>query len=478
MDNRLLSLEHAIADISARVMSNSNEFGFNDGLLIHRRLQNDTESSSSSTIDSGDTAWMLMACALVLMMTVPGLALFYGGMAEKKNVLSTAMQSFSITCLVTFLWLCVGYSLAFAPVDRIRDKGGVIGDSSRMWLQGVDLFTVNQLAVTIPESVFIVFQMTFAIITPALVVGSFGDRVKYGSLMIFVTLWMIFVYCPVAHANWHPEGCLFKLGTWDYAGGNVVHIASGVSGLVGTIILGKRKGFGVESFEPHNILLSFIGASMLWFGWFGFNAGSAVAANASAGYAMMNTQISTATAAITWMLTESYFRKPSLMGMISGSIAGLVTITPGCGLVDQTGAFVMGFIAGPFCYFGARLKNYLGYDDALDAFGVHATGGILGGILTGCFARKEISMKIYSGVFYAGSTPKGWQLAYQFAGCFLSAGWAMVVTAIIVFAIDKTIGFRVSSKDELLGLDESIHGETVGGEGGLSKGPVPVQSLA
>lgn len=474
LDDRLFNLEHAIAEISARVMSNSNELGFDDGSMIHRRLQNSTESALLA-LDAGDTAWMLMASALVLLMTIPGLALYYGGMVEKKNVLATAMQSFSITCLVTFLWLCLGYSLSFAPIDQIR-KNAVIGDASRFWLKGIDLYSYNQLATTIPESVYVVYQMTFAIITPALVVGSFGDRVKYGSLMIFVTLWHIFVYCPIAHANWHPAGCLFKLGVLDYAGGNVVHIASGMSGLATTVLLGKRKGFGVESFEPHNILLSFIGASMLWFGWFGFNAGSAVGAGARAGMAMMATQISTGTAAITWMITESFYRKPSLLGMISGAISGLVAITPGCGFVDPTGAFVIGFLAGPWCYYCARLKHYFGYDDALDAFGVHATGGILGGILVGLFARSEIDGLPTGGAFYG--SHKGWQIAYQVAGCGLSAGWALVVTIIIVLAIDKTIGFRVSEKDEMAGLDESIHGETVGGEHANGRPAMAVQSLA
>mmetsp|Transcript_34630 Transcript_34630/g.35319 ORF Transcript_34630/g.35319 Transcript_34630/m.35319 type:complete len:474 (+) Transcript_34630:55-1476(+) len=467
--SRIDILERTMAEISAKVSAEG--FGAD---FSHRRLGNGTRMLNDD-LDTGDTAWMLMSCALVLLMTLPGLALFYGGMQEKKNVLTTAMQAFSIACLVTFLWLSIGYSLSFGPVDS-EPENSVIGDSSRMWLDGLE---IDSMSGTIPESVFIVFQLTFAIITPTLAVGAFGDRVKYGSLLIFVTLWLIFAYCPIAHANWHGAGILHKLGAVDFAGGNVVHISSGVAGLVATVILGKRKGFGTEHFEPHNILLSFIGASMLWFGWFGFNAGSAIGANSGAGYAMITTIICTAVAAITWTMAEYMHRKQtSLLGMVSGVVAGLVAITPACGFVDPTGAFVIGVVAGPWCFYGARLKSYLGYDDACDAFGVHGTGGLLGGLMTGLFAQAEISGT--DGAFYG----NGELFGFQLAGCLLSGAWSAVVTAILVIAIEKSIGFRVSTKDEAMGLDESIHGEVVGTDGGPSnststtRGPNPVQSLA
>ena len=470
-ENRLFHLEDVVAGFNSRLI--------NDFSHVSRSLQSNETVASLPTINSGDTAWMLFAVALVLLMTCPGLALYYSGMVEKKNVLATAMQSLSITCLITVLWLMFGYSLSFAPTDKIRvysTKISVIGDASRMWLLGVDYYSVHALlASTIPESVFVTFQATFAIITPALIVGSFTDRVKFGALMIFVALWHIFVYCPVAHANWHPEGFLFRLGSLDYAGGNVVHISSGVAGLVTAIVIGKRKQFGKIEYEPSNLIMTFMGASMLWFGWFGFNAGSAAGASPRAGMAMITTMISTGVAAFTWMLTEWYIRgKPGVGGMLSGAVAGLVAITPACGYVDTTAAFVIGFVAGPWCFFGARVKNYLGYDDALDAFGVHATGGILGGILTGCFARHEICG--INGAFYGYNNGK--QVAYQLAAIGFSIAWSAGITFCILMLITHTIGLRVSESAESLGLDSSIHGENMGEfmEDYISyKSKVPVQ---
>ena len=449
IENRLQRLETYISDLESSI-----------GRTHGRNLQLGSYGNYTQewTLNSGDTAWMLTSTALVLLMTIPGLAIYYGGMVRVQNVLSTAMQSLSITCLITFLWLCVGYSISFAPVDLIRDHA-FIGDSSRMWLQGLTVDSAHMLlASTIPESVYCTFQLTFAIITPALICGSFADRMKYESMMVFMTLWHVFVYCPIAHCNWHPEGFLFKKGVLDFAGGNVVHIASGMAGLMSTIVIGNRQGFGVDRFEPHNILLTFMGASMLWVGWFGFNAGSAGSASPRAGMAMITTQISTSVSALTWMMTECIVRKqPSVLGMVSGCVAGLVAITPACGYVDPTGAFIIGLVAGPWCYAGAQIKHYLGYDDALDAFGVHATGGILGGLMTGLFARAHICG--VNGAFYGNAH----QLIYQIYGVLFAVGYSGCISYLLLKAVDLTMGLRVDPKHEIEGLDSSVHGESVMG---------------
>eukprot|EP01041_Mallomonas_annulata_P000239 gene239-433_t len=451
--NRIIELENAVMELSSMLTQHESRFlqSVNESLV---------EEEVAWAPDSGDTAWMLASTALVLMMTMPGLAIYYGGMVRVQNVLATAMQSLSITCMITFLWLCIGYSLCFAPVDKVLKytRFSPIGDASRMWLLGIDMYSSHKLlAPTIPESVFCTYQLTFAIITPALICGSFADRMKYGSMLVFMFFWHILVYCPIAHANWHPNGFLFKIGCMDFAGGNVVHISSGIAGLMSTIVIGNRQGFGTERFEPHNILLTFMGAAMLWVGWFGFNAGSALGANARAGMAMLTTQIATAMGSLTWMLTEWAVRKqPSVLGMLSGAVAGLVAITPACGFVDQTGAFIIGICAGPFCYGCAQLKHMIGYDDALDAFGVHATGGILGGLMTGLFARKQFSG--IDGAFYA---KNGNQFVCQIWGVLFSVGWSGVVSFIILKVLDMTIGLRVSAKDEIEGLDSSVHGETI-----------------
>ncbi len=324
--------------------------------------------------------------ALVLMMTIPGLALFYGGMVRKKNVLATVMQSFAITCLVTVLWMVIGYSWAFT------DGGPYLGGNSRFLLMGMGTDVVSPLAATIPESVYMAFQMTFAIITPALICGAFADRMKFSAMMWFMGLWSLFVYSPIAHWVW-GGGWLGGLGVLDFAGGTVVHINAGVAGLCCALVLGKRKGLGTENMAPHNLVLTMIGASLLWVGWFGFNAGSAVAANGTAGMAMAVTQIATATAALTWMFVEWALKgKPSILGICSGAVAGLVAITPASGFVDPIGSLVIGVAAGVGCYWGATsLKHMFGYDDSLDAFGVHAVGGIIGALLTGVFARTAIN---------------------------------------------------------------------------------------
>jgi len=405
------------------------------------------------TIDSGYTAWMLTSTALVLMMTVPGLALFYGGMVRKMNVLATVMQSFAVTCLVTVLWMIVGYSLAFT--------GGTpfIGGLSRFMLGGMGLEAINDLAKTIPESVYMCFQMTFAIITPALICGAFADRMKFSALLWFIGLWSVLVYSPIAHWVWGSDGFLSSAGILDFAGGTVVHINAGVAGLMAALVLGKRRGYGQEPMAPHNLVLSLVGASLLWVGWFGFNAGSAVGANANAGMAMAVTQIATAAAALTWMFVEWGLKgKPSVLGIISGAVAGLVAITPASGFVDPRGALIIGIVAGIACYWGATsLKNALGYDDSLDAFGVHGVGGAVGALLTGVLAVSAIGGDGKSGLIDGNA----YQVVIQAYGILVVVIYDAVVSFILLKLIDLVIGLRVDADTEREGLDLAIHGEVV-----------------
>ncbi len=402
-------------------------------------------------INSGDNAWMLTSTALVLMMTIPGLALFYGGMVRKKNVLATVMQSFAITCLVTVLWMIVGYSLAFTS------GSGFIGGLSRFFLSGMGLDSANSLAPTIPETTYMTFQMTFAIITPALIVGSFADRMKFSALLVFMGAWLLAVYAPIAHMVWGPGGWLGGDGVLDYAGGTVVHINAGVAGLVSALVLGKRIGYGKEPMPPHNLVLTMIGASLLWVGWFGFNAGSAVAASDRAGMAMAATQIATAAAALGWMFAEWIARgKPTILGITSGAVAGLVAITPASGFVGPTGALVIGIAAGVVCFWTAvYMKEMIGYDDSLDAFGVHAIGGILGALLTGVFAVKAIGGT--AGVLEGNPG----QFLIQLKGVAITIVYDAVVTFVILKIVDMIIGLRVTEEQEREGLDISLHGEQV-----------------
>ena len=409
-------------------------------------------AADTPTINAGDTAWMLTSTALVLLMTVPGLALFYGGMVRKKNVLATVMQSFAITCLVTVIWMVVGYSLAF------RDGGAMqayIGGLDRFFLKGM---SVDEVSGTIPKSVFMMFQMTFAIITPALICGGFADRMKFSAMMWFMGLWSIFVYSPIAHWVW-GGGFLGTLGVLDFAGGTVVHINAGIAGLVCALVLGKRTGLGSENMAPHNLVLSVIGASLLWVGWFGFNAGSELASDGRAGMAMAVTQIATAAAALAWMFAEWIVRgKPSVLGIISGAVAGLVAITPASGWVDPTGALVIGIAAGVICAWAVMwLKEMLGYDDALDAFGVHAVGGFVGAILTGVFAVAAVGGEGHSGLI-DGNPGQVW---IQFEGTIATIVWSGVVSFIILKIIDVVIGIRVNKEIEVEGLDINLHGEVV-----------------
>jgi len=404
----------------------------------------------TSTISAGDTAWVMTSTALVLFMTLPGLALFYSGMVRKKNVLATMAQSFAVAALITVIWVVIGYSLAFTPGSPY------VGGLDRILLNGLEFLnqegklTVSEIAPTIPESVFVMFQMTFAIITAALITGAFAERMKFSALLIFMSLWSIFVYAPVAHWVWEPGGWLAGRGVLDFAGGTVVHINAGVSGLVAAIIVGPRLGFGREPMPPHNLVLTVIGACMLWVGWFGFNAGSAVAADGRAGMAMLVTQVATAVGALSWMIAEWARRgKPSVLGMVSGAVSGLVAITPASGFVDVTGALVIGAVAGVACYWGATsLKSRLGYDDSLDVFGVHAIGGIVGALLTGVFAVPAIG----------GATSSFGNQAF---GVIVTVVFSAVMTALILGIVNALVGLRVTPEGEREGMDIEQHGEHV-----------------
>ncbi len=405
---------------------------------------------SADKISNGDTSWMLTSTALVLMMTIPGLALFYGGMVRKKNVLATLMQSFAITCVTSVLWVVVGYSLAFTPGN------GVVGGFQRFFLNGMVFeneagkMSVSHLALTIPESVYMMFQMTFAIITPALVTGAFADRMKFSAMLWFMGLWSVLIYAPIAHMMWEPTGFWATAGVLDFAGGTVVHINAGIAGLVCALVLGKRLGYGREAMAPHNLTLTLIGASLLWVGWFGFNAGSAVASNGRAGMAMFVTQFATAVAALAWMFTEWITKgKPSVLGIASGAVAGLVAITPASGFVGAFGAMVIGIAAGIGCFFAATtVKGWFRYDDSLDAFGVHCVGGIIGALLTGVLNVRAISGVDGSLLIQAGAV----------ATTLLVSG---VGSFILLKILDMTIGLRVSEEQEREGLDLALHGETV-----------------
>jgi len=407
------------------------------------------------------------------MMTIPGLAMYYSGLVRQKNVLTMAMQTLSICCFITFCWFSIGYSLAFAPSQPMKsDATPIFGNGERLWLRGLDFNDAHYNANTIPETVYCLYQLTFAIITAALIAGSFADRMRYWPMVLFMCLWHFSVYCPIAHAMWHPDGFLYQAGVLDFAGGNVVHIASGFSGLAAVAVVGNRRGFGQpeekSKFAPSNIMTTMTGFCLLWVGWMGFNGGSASAANQQAGQACLNTHIATAIGGISWMVVEMLMdpeKKPKLVGMISGCVAGLVGITPGAGFVDMNAAFFTGLFAGVICFFGAKIKHYIGYDDALDAFGVHAIGGIVGGISVGFWADSAWTavpmgpLGLKQGVYFGSMKQGGRQLGVQLYGIGVSIGWSVFMTLILLLAIDSTIGLRVSAEDEDTGLDASIHGE-------------------
>lgn len=409
---------------------------------------------AAPVLSEGNTAWMIVATLLVLLMIIPGLALFYGGMVRKKNVLSVLMQCFAITALVSVVWVVVGYSIAFAPGNAF------FGGLDKFLMSGVEKGTLSG---TIPESIFATFQLMFAAITPALIVGAFADRMKFSVVLWFTTLWVVLVYAPIAHMVWAGDGWLFGSDNptgnaiLDFAGGTVVHINAGVAGLVAAFMIGKRKGLGSESMAPHNLVLTMIGASLLWVGWFGFNAGSALAADGRASYAFLNTHIATAAAVLGWMFAEWILRgKPSVLGALSGAVAGLVAITPACGFVGVGGALIIGAIAGGAGLWGVTgLKAMLGYDDALDCFGVHGVCGIVGAILTGVFALEGVGG--VKGVIEGNLS----QLWTQLFGVAVTIAYTVVATFVILKVLDVVIGIRVSEETERDGLDFALHGETV-----------------
>ena len=417
-------------------------------ILLAVCLPGQALAEEAATLDSGDTAWMLTATALVLFMTIPGLSLFYAGMVRSKNVLSVLMQCFAITSLITILWVFYGYSMAFG------EAGSFWGGLSKMFLKGV---TVDSLSGTIPETVFMTFQMTFAIITPALIVGAFAERMKFSAILLFMSVWFTVVYAPVCHWVWGDGGWLGGRGILDFAGGTVVHINAGIAGLVAAIVLGKRKGYPERHMPPHNLGYTLMGASMLWVGWFGFNAGSELAADGTAGMAMAVTQIAAAAAALGWMFSEWIDHgKPSVLGIASGAVAGLIAITPASGAVGPTGALAIGVAAGVGCFFAStKIKHLIGYDDSLDVFGVHAVGGIIGAILTGIFCAPNLG-----GVgFGDGISTIGKQLTVQFVGVVSTLIYSGVVSFIILKGLDAAIGLRVSHDEETEGLDLSQHDE-------------------
>jgi Amt family ammonium transporter len=423
-------------------------------------------------VDTGDTAWMLASTALVLMMTVPGLALFYGGMVRKKNILAMLMQCFAITCIVTIVWTVAGYSLAFT--NGTGALAPYVGDLSRFMLNGIwdhiskgvdtgfilGAGTDGAAPQTIPETVYMMFQMTFAIITPALIVGAFADRMKFSALCIFMTLWSLLIYSPVAHWMWAPTGWGAINGQLDFAGGTVVHINAGIAGLVTCIVLGKRVGYGTDNMAPYNLAYTVIGASLLWVGWFGFNAGSAVGSNGRAGMAMAVTQIATAAAALAWMFAEWVVKgKPSVLGCVSGAVAGLVAITPASGFVLPGASIIIGVSAGVICFWCATyVKHIFGYDDSLDVFGVHCTGGIVGALLTGVFSFGPLSA--------TDATPDGspgglGQLWIQCEGVAATLLYSGIGTLILLYITKALVGLRVNEEEEREGLDLVLHGEQV-----------------
>ncbi len=411
-------------------------------------------AAEAPKLDSGATAWMLTSTALVLLMTIPGLALFYGGMVRKKNVLGTMMQSFAITAMITVLWMVAGYSIAFDTTGMakgVTNFYSFFGSFSKAFLSGMGK---DSLTGVIPESVFMTFQMTFAIITPALIAGAFADRMKFSAMMWFTGLWSLLVYAPIAHMVWSGDGgFMWDMGVLDFAGGTVVHINAGVAGLVAALVLGPRLGYGKEPMAPHNLTLTVMGAAMLWVGWFGFNAGSAVAADGRAGMAMAVTQIATGAAALGWMFAEWMSKgKPSVLGIASGAVAGLVAITPASGFVGPTGGLVIGIVAGVVCFWSATsLKRMLKYDDSLDAFGVHGIGGIVGAILTGYFAVESIG----------GTAGSMAQVVTQIEGVLITIAYTAIGTYIILKVLDLVMGLRVTEEQEREGLDIALHGERV-----------------
>jgi Amt family ammonium transporter len=428
-------------------------------------------AAPAMTVDKGDTTWMLVSTVLVLLMTIPGLALFYGGLVRAKNMLSVLMQVFTITAVVMIVWVLYGYSLAFTPGNAF------IGGLSKMFLAGVDVTTMSESfskGVAIPELVFVCFQMTFACITPALIVGAFAERVKFSAVILFVILWVTFVYFPIAHMVWFwggpsaysdPSGLIFSFGAIDFAGGTVVHINAGIAGLVGAIMIGKRIGYKKDVMAPHSMTLTMVGASLLWVGWFGFNAGSNLEANAYAALAMINTFVATAAAAVTWIVLESLLRgKASMLGAVSGAVAGLVAVTPAAGFAGPMGAIVLGIVATAVCYFFVSVvKNKVDYDDSLDVFGIHCVGGIIGALGTGILVNPALGgagiVDYSTADFAAGYAGTATQVWAQFKGVLVTLLWSGIGSAILYKIVDLIVGLRPSAETEREGLDLASHGE-------------------
>jgi len=401
-------------------------------------------------MNTGDTAWLLVSAALVMLMT-PGLALFYGGMVRPKNILGTVMQSFIVLGLISIEWMLVGYSFSFGP-----DHGGIIGDLSWFALNGVGLAPFKDYAATVPHQAFMIYQMMFAVITPALITGAFAERFKFSTFLVFTLLWALLVYNPVAHWVWGTGGWLRNLGVLDFAGGTVVHITAGVSALAAALVVGKRRGYGVETLAPHNLPMTVLGAGILWFGWFGFNAGSALAAGDLSTSAFVNTHMAAAAGTISWMFTEWIHRgKPTVLGAASGCIAGLGTITPASGFVQPPAAVVIGLAAGSLCYAAVMMKGRFGYDDSLDVVGVHCVGGTLGTLATGLFATTAVNAAGANGLLFG--NPR--QLAVQALAAGVILLYSFVATWILLKVLDRVMGLRVTDEHEFLGLDITQHGE-------------------
>lgn len=423
------------------------------------------------TVDKGDTTWMMISTILVLLMTIPGLALFYGGLVRAKNMLSVLMQVFTITSVVMIVWVFYGYSLAFTPGNAF------VGGLSKMFLAGVDVTTVSETftkGVAIPELVFVIFQMSFACITPALIVGAFAERVKFSAVILFTILWVTFVYFPIAHMVWFwggpsaysdPSGLIFGFGAIDFAGGTVVHINAGIAGLVGALMIGKRIGYNKDIMAPHSMTLTMVGASLLWVGWFGFNAGSNLEANAYAVLAMVNTFVATAAAAVTWIVLETLLRgKASMLGAVSGAVTGLVAVTPAAGFAGPMGAIVLGIVATCVCYFFVSVvKNKFGYDDSLDVFGIHCVGGIIGALGTGILVNPALGgagiVDYSTADFAAGYAGTATQLWSQFKGVLVTVLWSGIGSAILYKIVDMIVGLRPTADAEREGLDLTAHGE-------------------